>query len=89
MSALIDLRHRARYGASPGDSLLDFGLDDLRTGQGVATIEQVVGLERNQPAIRLGEVNAGFLQGPQVKIGRIHELDDQYPENVLVGQFWC
>src|SRR3546814_8003457 len=50
------------------------------------SVEQVVGVERNDLSFRREEVDATALYAAQVKVVAIHELDNGHAKHVLVAQ---
>ena len=53
----------------------------------LVTVEEVVGVEGDDaPAIGVGDVDAGLLDGAGVKGVGINELDDEDAEEVLVAE---
>src|SRR5206468_2868448 len=74
--------HRAtwqRMRARAGDGRLPVALPAL-------PVEDVVGVERNQAAIGMGDVDAGLLHRADVEGVDVHELHDEHPEDVRVAQ---
>jgi hypothetical protein len=49
-------------------------------------IKQVVGLKRNQPPVRMNDMNASFFHGAHIERMRIGELDNQHTENIFVAE---
>ena len=48
-------------------------------------VEQVVRVERDDPAVGVDDVDAGLLHAPHVEVMRVEELHDDHAEDVVVG----
>lgn len=52
----------------------------------VIAVEEVVGVERDEAAIGVDDVDTGFFDGADVEGVRIEEMDDEHTENILVAE---
>src|SRR4051812_36505669 len=59
---------------------------ELRSSRRARAVEAVIGVERNQPAIRRREMDARTLDGAEVEIEAVEKLDDRDLERVLIGK---
>src|SRR4029079_9378543 len=51
----------------------------------IVPVKQVVGIEGDQPAVRMDDVHSGLLDRAHVEVVGIHELHDDHPEDVVVA----
>src|SRR5216684_7602702 len=58
---------------------------EARSLEGIA-VEEVVGVEGNQAAIGVHDVDAGFFHGAHVEGVSVEELHDQQAENIFVTE---
>lgn len=52
----------------------------------VIAVEQVVGVERDEAAIGVDDVDAGFFDGADVEGVSIEKMDDEHTENIFVAE---
>ncbi len=52
----------------------------------VITVEEVVSVERDEAAIGVDDVDAGFFDGANVEGVSIEKMDDEHTENIFVAE---
>jgi len=57
-----------------------------KAGGLLVAVEDIVGLEWNQPPVAPGDMDTGALQRADVERARIHELHDEHAKDVVVAQ---
>jgi hypothetical protein len=52
----------------------------------IIAVEHIEGVERNNGAVFLRDVYAGFFYRAQIKTVRVNKLHDQYAKDIFVGK---
>src|SRR6185437_14732932 len=69
-----------------GAAVLDLATQLCQCGGLLVAVEQIEGVERNDPSVRLRDVHAGLLHRAQVEAVGVDELHDQHSEHVAVAE---
>src|SRR6266849_7220131 len=52
----------------------------------IVAVKKIVRVERNEAAVGMNDVDAGFFHGANVESVSVEKLHDQHAENILVGK---